>query len=459
MPSRGGTPGVEDLQWFRNRVYGCFTRRADALFGLVDAVLCAPGRVHTVAELSLSPVFGRGHGSAYAALADGVIDVEAVQDAVMAHRRQDWPLWFALDLSSWARPYAKSSPQRGWVHHSMRHTNGRPFVPGWQYQWLVQLSGQRDSWTAPLQAVRVPPQADVATQAGEQIRACVERLGHTDAPPLFVLDAGYDPVALSWLLWQQETPGPRASLLVRLRADRVFYRDPGPRRPGQKGPTPRHGARFALTDPGTWATPDAEHHTHDPHYGHVRVTAWHRLHPALYGQSAGGRYQHLARTPIVEATIIRVHIQNPPRRNGATHTLWLWHTGQPTDLDTCWRAYLRRFDIEHTFKYAKTHLGWLAPTIRHPEQADRWTWLILTALTQLRLAKPHTAGLRLPWQPRQPAHRLTPGRVRSGFPHLHATIGTPAKPRRNFHPGPGRPKGTPRGPAPRHPVIKKPHTR
>ncbi|MGC4747319.1 transposase [Micromonospora sp. DT201] len=309
--------------------------------------------------------------------------------------------------------------------------------------------------------MRVPPDADVATQASEQIRSCIDRLGPTDTPPLFVLDAGYDPVALSWLLWQQDNPGPRATLLVRLRGDRVFYRDPGPRPPGKRGPTARHGAKFTLADPTTWGPPDAEHHTHDPHHGHVRVTAWHRLHPALYSQSAGGRYKHLPRTPIVEATIIRVDIENPPRRNGATntHTLWLWHTGQPTDLDTCWRAYLRRFDIEHTFKHAKTHLGWLAPTIRHPEQADRWTWLILTALTQLRLAKPHTTGARLPWQPHQPPHRLTPSRVRSGFPHLHAIIGTPAQPRKNTHPGPGRPKGTPRGPAPRHPVIKKPQKR
>lgn len=459
------TPTIEDLRSFRERVYACFTRRGDALFGLVDGLLCSPGRIPALAHVSLSPVFGRGHGAAYAALAKGRIDTEALRDVLASARPADWPLWFALDITPWARPYAHTSAERGWVHHSMRHTNGMPFVPGWAYQWLVQLGNDRDSWTAPLQAQRIPPGTDLAEHAASQIRALLDQLGHTAQVPLFVLDAGYDPVAISWLLWQQPTTTaphpPRAGLLVRLRGDRVFYRDPGPRPPGKPGPTARHGTRFACADPTTWGTPDAEHHTTDPHYGNVHVTAWHRLHPALYGTSAGGRYKHLPRTPIVEATIIRVQIQHPPRRNGATHThvLWLWHTGEPTNLDTCWRAYLRRFDIEHTLKHAKTGLGWLAPTIRTPEQADRWTWLILTTLTQLRLAKPHTTGHRLPWQPPQPPDRLTPARVRSGFPHLREALGTPARSAKHTQPGPGRPKGTHRAPAPRHPVIRKTRTR
>lgn len=452
------TPTIADLRAFRRRVYDCFTRRGDALFGLVDGLLCSPRRIPALAHVSLTPQFGRGHGAAYAALAKGRIDTETLQDVLASTRPTDWPLWFALDVTPWARPYAHTSDQRGWVHHSMRHTGGMPYVPGWQYQWLVQLNGDRDSWTAPLQAVRIPATADVSEQAVTQIRACLDRVGHTAQPPLFILDAGYDPAALTWLLWhQQPHPGPRASLLVRLRGNRVLYRDPDPRPPGKPGRTPRHGTRFTFTDPTTWGTPDAEHHTHDPHYGTVHVTAWHRLHPALTGQSAGGRYKHLPRTPIVAATIIRVQIEHPPRHNGATHThtLWLWHTGEPTNLDTCWRAYLRRFDIEHTLKYTKTGLGWLAPTIRTPHQADRWTWLILTTLTHLRLAKPHTTGHRLPWQPHQPPSRLTPARVRSGFPHLRERLGTPAKPPKPTRPGPGRPKNTPRGPAPRHPVITK----
>jgi hypothetical protein len=46
---------------------------------------------------------------------------------------------------------------------------------------------------------------------------------------------------------------------------------------------------------------------------------------------------------------------------------------------------VRRFDLEHTIRFAKQTLGWATPRPRHPEQADRWTWLVLAAYTQLRL--------------------------------------------------------------------------
>ena len=63
------------------------------------------------------------------------------------------------------------------------------------------------------------------------------------------------------------------------------------------------------------------------------------------------------------------------------------------DLDLAWRAYIRRFDLEHTVRFCKQTLGWTTPRPRHPEQADRWTWLVLAAYTQLRLAR---AGRRRP---------------------------------------------------------------
>ena len=50
-------------------------------------------------------------------------------------------------------------------------------------------------------------------------------------------------------------------------------------------------------------------------------------------------------------------------------TFWLWWAGPGTpDLDTCWRAYLRRFDLEHTFRFAKNTLGGTVPRVRTPDQ-------------------------------------------------------------------------------------------
>jgi hypothetical protein len=128
------------------------------------------------------------------------------------------------------------------------------------------------------------------------------------------------------------------------------------------------------------------------------------------------------------------------RRHGETHR-WKHRQGAPCR--------------PHTFRFFKQTLGWTRPRVRHPDQADRWTWLILAAYTQLRLARGLTDDLRRPWEkPLQPG-RLTPGRVRRGFPRTQPTTARPASAPKPSRPGPGRPKGIPNSsPATRYPVGK-----
>jgi hypothetical protein len=114
-----------------------------------------------------------------------------------------------------------------------------------------------------------------------------------------------------------------------------------------------------------------------------------------------------------------------------------------------------RFDIEHTFRFLKGTLGWTTPSLQMPERADRWTWLVLAAYTQLRLARQLVDDLRLPWEQRCEPDKLTPARVRRGFRRLRATLGTPAHPPKSSTPGPGRPKGTRKPPRKRYPAVKK----
>src|SRR6266851_9211774 len=64
------------LREFRARLYACLTARADALFELTDAILCADHAVTSLVQLSLVPAFRRGHGALYDALAAGRIDEE-----------------------------------------------------------------------------------------------------------------------------------------------------------------------------------------------------------------------------------------------------------------------------------------------------------------------------------------------------------------------------------------------
>ena len=57
---------LDALHTFREALYRCFDRRADALFELTDAILTA-GVVPSPVHLSLEVVHRRGWGSLYAA--------------------------------------------------------------------------------------------------------------------------------------------------------------------------------------------------------------------------------------------------------------------------------------------------------------------------------------------------------------------------------------------------------
>src|SRR5215211_8434272 len=103
------TSPIAQLQTFRGQLHACFFRRADALFELGDALLCAQA-VPSLPHLSLEPVCRRGSGSAYAALARGRIDTEQLRDLLVGFLPDADPLVFAVDVTTWPRCDAETSP-------------------------------------------------------------------------------------------------------------------------------------------------------------------------------------------------------------------------------------------------------------------------------------------------------------------------------------------------------------
>jgi DDE superfamily endonuclease len=437
------------LQAFRAGLHGCCTRRADALVDLADALLSAQGPVASLPQLSLEPAHRRGWGSLYAALARGRIDAERLRELLVRFLPDADPLVFAVDVTAWPRCDAECSPERGLYYHPSRHSAGQPIVAGWAFQWIAQLGFARDSWTAPVDARRLHPLDDTDHTAAGQVRALLGRLPAGGPVPLVVFDAGYDSAQLSLDLADAQV-----AVLVRLRSDRCFYADPPPRPPGAGGRPRRHGAKFAFADPATWPAPTAALVCQDDQYGTVTVKAWAGLHPKQHRHPGHGTGRP---RPIVRGTIIRVQVERVPAKTRPPKVLWLWWQGPGTlDLDLAWRAYIRRFDLEHTVRFCKQILGWTTPRPRHPAQADRWTWLVLAAYTQLRLARQLACDQRLPWERPRPQPRLSPYRVRRGFARLLCALGSPAAAPKPSGRSPGRPKGRRSGPALRHPAVKKP---
>ncbi len=497
------------LEEFRLRLYECFTARADALFELADAVLCADHVVTSLVRLCLEPEFTRGHGALYDGLSSGRIDDERLfsllaselpravdgpealawiaEHDVIDHRLLERALaglspddasrvrdacarWsrlrFAVDATAYPRPDAWCSPGREHVHDGACRCRGSSkTAPGWEYQFTAAIGHLRTAWAALTDVARTTP-ATRTEQTIAQVRNMLRRLraGHgRKAAPLFVFDAGYSAAALTDGLL-----GCPVHVLVRLAAGSVFYADPVTwegryGRPARRGPAvhclepadftaaaghgPRGRKKPLPPNPGpgeTLTLPDT------PLYGTVRAEAWHGVHPLIHGDR--GWFAGRTHLPVLRGTLIHVTVERLPDGRDPHRAMWLWHAGPgPLSLDELWRAYLARFDIEHAFKLLKGTLGLTAAKVRAPEQADRWARLLMTACAQLLLARPLAADLRRPWEKHpDPARPLTPGRARRGFRNIRRDLGTPARVAKPTRPGPGRPKGSGKGPAPRY---------
>ena len=444
---------------FRDRFYQCLTRRADAQFELCDAILCADGPVSTLVGLSLAPEHRRGYGALYDGLNEGQIDKDKFRADLLAlpiPRDATGRIVLAVDISNWLRPDAPTSSDRLFCHTYARGSGQKQMIPGWPYSFIAALEPGRTSWTRILDARRLGPAEQETAMTATQLRHVIEGIisaGHWhagDAPIVVLFDAGYNIARISWLL--TDLP---IEVIGRLRSDRVLCFDPD-NTPGTGRPA-RHGPEFKLADETTWPAPQTTTDTETTRYGIASQTSWNRLHPRLARRDAWAT--HTGDLPVIPGTLIRLAVQRLPG-NQKPKPLWLWTSATdltPDQIDRYWQAYLRRFDLEHTFRFLKQTLGWTAPQIMSPTAADTWTYLIVAAHTQLALAREHTTDLRHPWEKPVNPHKLSPARTRRGFRNLHQKLPPQASAPKPSKAGPGRPAGQKnQHPAKNHPVGKPP---
>ena len=370
-------------------------------------------------------------------------------------------LRFAIDATPYPRPDAECSPGRGHVHHDACRCDGtRKTIPGWEYQFTRRARapahrlGRADRRRADHR--RDPDPAD--DPAGQEPAAPPGsgRAAGGRAAPLVILDAGYSAAALTAAL-----AGQPVHLLIRLASGSVFYADPVTW-PGKHGRPGKHGMPVTChNDPGQ-ANPEPEESLilpDTPRYGTVRVDAWHQVHPLIHGDR-GWFAGWDGKLPVLRGTVLRVTGRAPARRpHPAQDHVAVARRARPAVRR---RAMARlpgplrrrtRLPVRQGHPRADRRQS---PHPRsRPTGGSAWSW---PPIAQLLLARPLTADLRRPWEkPPDPARPLTPGRVRRGFPDIRCHLGTPAHVAKPTGPGPGRPKGSARGPATRYPVPAKSH--
>nr|WP_265236409.1 transposase [Lyngbya sp. CCAP 1446/10] len=330
----------------------------------------------------------------------------------------------AIDHTAWARPDAKTLKER-------THEYQEGVIIGQGYSTIAWIPEAQGSWALPLLHERISSGSSPILQAASQLKLVCEQ---SINPVLAVLDREYGNA--SWVLAIADI---QADCLMRVRSNACLWSAPPPY--SGRGRPRKHGQKMRLNDPSTWLQADAviEIDKH-PELGQVRVRQWLDLH---FYRAAGQR-----------VNLILVERMKPMSNGQPFPPLWLAWVGELTlPLETVWFKYLRRFGVDHWYRFAKQRLHWTLPNLRTPEQSERWSDLMPLMSWQLWLARDLVVENILPWQSAN--INLTPGRVAQSMLSVLVDIGTPAKMPKQRGKSPGWETGRVRTVAPRYPTVKK----
>ncbi len=407
------------------------TSARDAQMDLVDALLAAPD-AKSVVGLSLSPVFRRQWPSVYAALDRGRLDSRRLSRQYVAMLpRQERPLW-VVDATTWPRPEARTLPERGF-HHLPTTTANTPVGIGHRYSTVAAIPEAQGSWVLPLSHERIPLGHSEVAFGARQVRCLIEGVAYR---PLVLADSLY-----AGPLWLNETADLNIDTLARLRPNRALYRRPVHR--STLGRPPLDGPVLNLRQPNSWFDPDQQAVIADDNLGVVTLSVWHHL--------------HFKTARDHEVSVIQVCLSKGRSKSPDHKPLWLMYSGStPLDLSHDWRLYLRRYAIEHWYRFIKNHLLWTSFAGTSVHNTQLWSHLITIAYWQLWLARSVVADQRHPWEkPVIEPSQLTPGRVHRSVVALFAMIGTPTRPPKPRGKSPGRSVGEKMPPRARYPALKK----
>lgn len=420
-----------NLIQFRQAAYQRLGKARDAQFELTDAVMLTPA-ARSFVELTLSPVFRRLWSSSYEAIKDGNPDREGLM-RLYAAQIPPWPRpLLAGDHTAWPRLSAPTLRDRTIEHHPTKVRGNKPITIGQGYGTLAWLppDGVRSSWALPCVHERISSAETPIDKGISQLRRVTQALA---VRPVSLWDSEYGNA--TFVNGSADIP---ADKVIRLRPNICLWGPPPPY--SGRGRRPVHGAKFKLKDPTSWGEPVQVLEVQEAQLGRIWVSLWRDLH---FRKSA----QHWMIVARIERLDARGTRRDPKE-------LWLaWVGEEPPPLAEWWHLYLRRFGLEHWYRFAKQRLHWTLPRFSTPEQAERWSDLMPLMTWELWLARQIAADKPLPWQ--KPQSNLTPGRVCQGMGGVLAVIRTPAQAPKPRGKSPGWPKGRLRKRRERHSVVKK----
>ena len=335
------------LEEFRQVAYQYLGRAKDATFELTDAILLTRN-VYSLADLSLSPVFRRKWPSIYEALQDSRPQRQKLMQLYIKQMPVEGRPMLAGDHTNWSRPDAVTFQERTFEHSGTSIAGNKPITIGQGYSTIAWIPENSGSWALPLRHERITSWENPIDKAIWQLKQVCEHLPNR---PISLWDSEYG--CAPFVLKTSDIP---ADILVRLRSNLCLWGEPEAY--SGKGRPKKHGAKFQLNEPTTWGEVASILEENDPKLGRVRVSKWKNLH-----------FRKAATRPMLVLRVERLDAQGNLR---VSKPLWLaWVGEEMPPLESVWRLYLRRFTIDHWYRFLKQRLHWTVPKLGTPKQCER----------------------------------------------------------------------------------------
>ena len=394
----------------------------------MDAVLTTRN-VYCLADFSLSPLFRRQWSSVYESLQD----CRPNRNKLMRLYLQKIPMndskyiTVGIDHTSVTRLHSPTLKERG--YHHQPSAPGKVTI-GQGYSTIAWIPEEKGSWALPIRHERITSFETPIGKAAWQLKQVIK---HTNKRVLALLDSEYGNAS-----WVNQTGDIEADCLIRIRSNCCLWAEPGQYR--GRGRPRKHGDKFKLNEHSTWWPATETIDLEDTKLGEIKIRKWSKL--------------HFRNSSSVSMNLILVERLSPNKKGSSPKPLWLvWIGDVMPPLEIIWKKYLRRFAVDHWYRFAKQRLHWTLPALSTPHQCERWSDLMPLMTWQLWLARDLVKDYHLPWQ--KPQTLLTPGRVAQSMLGLLVEIGTPAvspKPRGKSS---GWEKGKKRDKRTRYPVVQK----
>jgi hypothetical protein len=442
---------------FQIDLLNSFPRRKEALLQLVEA-LAGAVKPSSVVELSLAPSFQRTYSNIQKAIDALNTDIESDKSeflnslseepidsstAATASRAKETDaflsqtrIWtdtfadlvpqetirpfklFAIDATSTGRPYAQTLEDRTYLHQSSQL--GSSITIGLQASMLVAIPEEVEGeakWTLPLSVERIPSKKTPCEVAKQQLEE-IARLWRNSLS-VIVADSGYTAL---------KPCGQNQIIIARGRIDRTGrrpYRE-DKNKPGQRGRPRKYEEKmlyFADNVPkGNEGGPDEEFEYEAKIKRRevcILLSRWKGI--QVHGQ-----------TNLVDIVKCEIFLKTDSFKKLFDQPLLLIVSGERRgELSSLqvYESYLRRFDIEHFFRFEKQQLLFSGYQTAELQRQVNWWWLCLMAYWLLFLVRAVAPESNRPWMPKRRSNMTaSPGEVKRVFGMgIFPNLGSPTK--------------------------------